>query len=66
MKPYLVVRQPAPFNKGRMYLSVMDHLIPFQQLAIGSMILFSGVDLFLLTLTNRLGRLDNWSKLSKS
>ena len=55
----LVVRQPAPFNRGRMHMSVIDHLIPVLQLAIGSMILISGVDLFLLTMTNRLGRLDD-------
>ena len=35
----------------------LDQLIPILQLAIGPVILISGVGLLLLTLTNRFGRL---------
>src|SRR5215467_12864055 len=34
----------------------IDHLIPVLQIAVGPVILISGVGLLLLTLTNRLGR----------
>jgi len=41
----------------------LDHLVPILQLAIGPVILISGVGLLLLTLTNRFGRLLDRARL---
>jgi hypothetical protein len=49
-----------------MQVTSVFHLIPVLQTAIGPMILISGVGLFLLTMTNRLGRLVDRSRLLKA
>lgn len=49
-----------------MPVSALDQLIPVLQTAIGPMILISGVGLFLLTMTNRMGRVVDRSRLLKA
>ena len=46
--------------------SALDHLIPVLQTAVGPMILISGVGLFLLTMTNRMGRVVDRSRLLRA
>ena len=49
-----------------MQISTAHQLVPALQLAIGPVILISGVGLFLLTMTNRLGRLVDRCRLLKA
>jgi hypothetical protein len=49
-----------------MQASALHQLVPALQLAIGPVILISGVGLFLLTMTNRLGRLVDRCRLLKA
>lgn len=49
-----------------MPVTSLNELIPVLQTAVGPMILISGVGLFLLTMTNRMGRVVDRSRLLKA
>lgn len=56
-------RLPLPNRAARMQSKSLQELIALLQVAIGPVILFSGVGLLLLTLTNRFGRAVDRSRL---
>lgn len=56
-------RPRAPAQATRVNARSLDQLVPILQLAIGPVILISGVGLLLLTLTNRFGRMVDRSRV---
>src|SRR5579872_4162424 len=54
--PKLLISSPPALTLPRMANTSVSELIPVLQVAIGPVILISGVGLVLLTLTNRFGR----------
>lgn len=56
------LRRPRP-HTGPVNAHSLDQLVPILQLAVGPVILISGVGLLLLTLTNRFGRMVDRSRV---
>lgn len=62
MHIYELIRMIKRYNKNMPFTSV-NSLIPILQVAIGPVILVSGVGLLLLTMTNRLGRVIDRARI---